>query len=620
MRSICFLLISLSINMMAQNNRELQVEPPCWWTGFRNPELQLLVHGKNISSTTVHISYPGVELISVDTVVNPNYLFLTLKISPETRPGSFPIRFMKKKTAVSEINYELLERKDSNGLFQGFDPSDVIYLLMPDRFANGDTINDNLPGMLQPVDRSNPDGRHGGDIQGIINHLDYLKDLGVTTLWINPLLENNQAIYSYHGYSATNFYMIDPRFGTNKDYLKLSDEIHKRGMKLVMDMVFNHCGSDHWWMEDLPSPGWINEWPEFTRSNYRGGTVSDPYAAPSDRVRFVEGWFDKTMPDLNQHNPFLKNYLIQNSIWWIEYAGLDGIRQDTHPYPFKDMMAEWGKRVMDEYPDFNIVGECWLAYPAAVSYWQRDACNRDGYNSNLPSVFDFPLYDALKVAFNEPDGWSTGILRLYEVLSQDFVYPNPSSLVVFADNHDINRYLDTQGDDVRKLKMAMAFILTTRGIPQIYYGTELLMTTGEDEGHGSIRKDVIGGWPADTRDAFTRQGRTPAEQDIYNYLHTILQWRKNTPVIHTGHLQHFIPQDGVYVYFRYNATDTVMVAMNNNATETTLNTIRFSDFLHPGDIGYEIITGEQLSDLSTLKLAPKSALIIELITKSQIRN
>ncbi|MBN1198000.1 MAG: glycoside hydrolase family 13 protein [Bacteroidales bacterium] len=607
-----FLILSPNLNLIAQNKPELGIEPPFWWIGFNYPELLLLVYGEAISGTTVDIRYPGIELISVDTVRNPNYLFVTLRISPETKPGSLPIRFRKGKTVVAETVYSLYGRNNSMELHQGFDPSDVIYLLMPDRFANGDTTNDNLPGMIQPVDRSDPNGRHGGDILGIINHLDYLKDLGVTSLWINPLLENNQEVYSYHGYSITNFYEIDPRFGTNQDYLKLSDEIHRRGMKLIMDMVFNHCGSNHWWMKDLPSPDWINEWPEYTHSNYRGGTVSDPYATPSDKETFVRGWFDKTMPDLNQHNPFLKNYLIQNSIWWIEYAGLDGIRQDTHPYPFKDMMAEWGKRVMDEYPDFNIVGECWLPYPASVAYWQKGARNRDGYNSNLPAVFDFPLYDALKVAFSEPDGWSKGILRLYDVLSQDFVYEDPSNIVLFADNHDINRYLDTQGDDIRKLKMAMAFILTTRGIPQIYYGTELLMTTGEDEGHGSIRKDVMGGFPGDERNTFLQKGRSPEEQDMYTWIQKVLHWRKGKEVIHSGQLRHFIPEDGIYTYFRYNETDTVMILLNNNDTVTTFKTGRFSDFLPATAKGKEIITGIQLSDLSTLTLDPKSAQIIDL--------
>lgn len=613
MKYLVFLLLaSLPLTLWPQEARVERVEPPCWWIGFSNPTLQLLVYGKNIAGAEVSLNYPGFTLKKIHTTNNPNFLFLDMEIAPETKPGRAEIHFTIKDKLVAKTTYQLKERKEGSALRKSFNPADVIYLLMPDRFANGDTTNDKIHGMAQKVNRDDPDGRHGGDIKGISGHLDYLKELGVTALWINPLLENNQSKYSYHGYSITDFYTIDPRFGTNDDYVKLSEAVHQRGMKLIMDMVFNHCGSNHWWMNDLPSPDWINAWPEFTRSNYRAGSVSDPYVSAIDSNLFVCGWFDHTMPDLNQHNPFLKNYLIQNSIWWIEYAGLDGIRQDTHPYPFKDMMAEWGKRVKDEYPDFNIVGECWLSYPASVAYWQQDADNRDGYNSNLPSVFDFPLYDALKTAFNEPDGWSTGITRLYEVLSQDFVYPEPSNLVIFADNHDVNRYLDTQGDDVRKLKMAMAFILTTRGIPQIYYGTELLMTTGEDEGHGSIRKDVVGGWPEDNRNTFTKEGRTPQEEEMYTYLKTILDWRRDAKVIHSGQLQHFVPEKGVYVYFRFNETDTVMVVMNNNNAETFLDTTRYNDFLSPDASGVDIISGETVFAGNNLLIQGKTAKIIEL--------
>lgn len=615
---MCLLILSgfFTQNPQAQETHSMRVEPPFWWTGFQHPELQLLVYEKNISATTVNISYPGIEVTSIETVENPNYLFVNLRITPKAKPGKFPIRFMKDKTKVAEYTYELQKRDLSQNAHRGFDASDVIYLLMPDRFSNGDTTNDNLPGMREFVDRTNPNGRHGGDIKGISDHLGYFRNLGITALWINPLLENNMEKYSYHGYSTTDYYQIDPRFGTNEDYVALADSIHRMGMKLIMDMVFNHCGSFHWWMTDLPSTDWINQWPEFTRTSYRAGTVSDPYASPFDSVKFVKGWFDQTMPDLNQHNPCLKNYLIQNSIWWTEYAHLDGIRQDTHPYPFKDMMAEWGKRMKEEYPQFTIVGECWMAYPSTVAYWQENSPNKDSYNSYLPSVFDFPMYDALRNAFNEPEGWNTGILHLYETLSQDGVYPNPMNVVVFADNHDVNRYLKTQQNDVNNLKMAMAFILTTRGIPQIFYGTELLMTTGEDEGHGAIRQDMPGGWNGDARDIFSEHGRTPEEQAMYSYLQTILQWRKNKPVIHSGQLRHYIPQDGIYVYFRYNAEDTIMVVLNKNDELKTLDTSRFSEFLRDHSGGTEIITGQPVPDINQLTVPAKHAFIIDLENRS----
>ncbi len=609
-RIIFLLLFPLSI--FAQDIKLERVEPPFWWIGFKKPDVQLLIYGKNIASATISIDYPGMVIKRINKVANPNYIFLDVTISKGTRAGIATMLFKSKDKVVGKYLYELKSRKKGSAERKGFSTSDVIYLLMPDRFANGDVSNDNIPGMVENADRRNQDGRHGGDIKGISDHLDYLQDLGVTSIWINPLLENNQPKYSYHGYSTTDYYKIDPRFGTNEDYVKLGEAVHQHGMKIIMDMIFNHCGSEHWWIKDLPSPDWLNQWPEFTRSNYRAGTATDPYASRFDSIQFVCGWFDKTMPDLNQHNTFLKNYLIQNSIWWIEYVGLDGIRQDTHPYPFREMMAEWGKRVLEEYPDFNTVGECWMNWPASVAYWQKDARNKDGYNSWLPSVFDFPLYDAMNKAFAEVEGWNTGITRLYEILSQDFSYPNPSNIVVFADNHDVNRYLDTQADDVRKLKMAMAFVLTTRGIPQIYYGSEILMTTGVDKGHGSIRKDFPGGWLGDQNNAFTSQGRNDKENDMYNYIQTLLKWRNSKEVIHTGKLKHFIPADGIYTYFRYNAKNHVMVVFNNNEDIKTIETSRYNEFLKHYKSGTEIITGKSLTDLSKLTVPGKSVLIVDL--------
>jgi glycosidase len=474
-----------------------------------------------------------------------------------------------------------------------------------------------MMGMTERCNRKNPDGRHGGDIKGILNHLDYIKDLGATAIWINPMLENNMKVYSYHGYSITDYYMTDPRFGTNDDYLNLSYFIHRKGMKLIMDMVFNHCGSSHWWMADPPTKEWFNEFPEFTRTSYRSSTVADPYRSQYDSIHFVKGWFDVTMPDLNQHNPFLARYLIQNSIWWIEFAGLDGIRQDTYPYCFKDFMAEWDKEVLAEYPNFNIVGECWSAYPDGIAYWQKDALNGDHFNSYLPSVFDFAMYDALKVAFNEKDTWNAGLLRIYEILSRDFNYPDPAHIVMFADSHDADRYLATQGQDVRKLKMAMAFILTSRGIPLVYYGTETLLTTQKDKnGDGYKRVDFPGGWENDSISGFTGKNLSPAQQDMMQYLRRILNWRKDKEVIHTGKMKHFIPQDDVYVYFRYDEKETVMVAMNNNETDPkTIDRQRYKEFLDYFQNGRDIITGKPIDDLSNIIIPPKTAMIIELKNK-----
>jgi len=606
----CFLGIAVAV--VGQDITLQKVDPPFWWKGFKNPNLQVMVHGTGIGKTTVSIRCPGVELVKVHKVDNPNYLFLDLKILPASRPGNFAINFVYQGKTVVTYSYQLIDRVKNSANRKGFDASDAIYLLMPDRFSNGDPANDNVEGMLEKADRSNPNGRHGGDFTGISNHLDYLKNLGITAIWLNPVLENNQDLYSYHGYSTTDYYKADPRFGSTTDYLNLCKAIHAKGMKVIMDMVFNHCGSGHWWMNDLPMADWLNQFPEFTQTSHRASTVSDPHVSGYDADKYVRGWFVKTMPDLNQHNPFMARYLIQNSIWWIEYAGLDGIRQDTYPYPFKDFMATWVAEVMREYPNFNIVGECMMGVPALVAYWQKDAMNRDGYNSKLPSLVDFPLADALKVAFMEKDGWGTGIIRLYDIVAQDFLYSDPMNLMVIADNHDINRFLDFMGDDVRKLKMAMAFILTTRGIPQIYYGTEILMTTGIDKGDGMKRKDFPGGWAADTLNAFDPRNLGPDAQSMHAYMTRLLQWRKGKEVIHKGKLMQFLPVDGLYVYFRYNATDTVMVALNNHETDSRSPDLKiYREMVKGFRTGREVISGETVNDLSTLVIPPKSAVIIE---------
>jgi len=519
---------------------------------------------------------------------------------------------MKEKKQVVTMSYELKQRDQSLGNHEGFDASDVIYLLMPDRFANGDTTNDDVTGMLEKADRVNPNGRHGGDIKGIEQHLDYLSDLGATAIWINPLLENNMPAYSYHGYAMTDFYKVDPRFGSNNDYKNLIHEAHQKGLKVIQDMVFNHCGTNYFWKDDLPTEDWYNQWPEFTRSNYRGGVVTDPHASKSDEHKMVAGWFDTSMADLNQDNELVANYLIQNSIWWIESTGLDGIRQDTYPYPYKDFMAKWMQRVLDEYPDFNVVGEAWLSYPVSVAYWMENDRNFDGYHSYLTNVFDFPLMYAISKAFNEQEGWSTGTAELYEVISQDFVYSHPENLVLFADNHDGDRFYSKMGEDIRKFKLAMAFLMTTRGIPQIYYGTEILMTGLEHNGHGDIRKDFPGGWPGDTLNAFTAKGRTKEQNEAFNYLKTLMNWRKDKKVIHNGKLTHYIPQDGVYVYFRYNNHASVMILLNNTDKTKTVDGKRFKENLSGYTKGRSVMDNKTIENLNTITIPAKSPLIIEL--------
>ena len=590
-----------------------RVEPPFWWAGMKNSGLQLMVHGKNLAGTEVEISYAGVKLISTSQVQNPNYLFLDLAILPEAVPGWFDIVFKRDGKGISKYRYELKARENGSAKRVGFNSSDVIYLITPDRFANGDPGNDAIAGMKDKPDRKDKDGRHGGDLRGIINSLGYLDRLGFTAVWLNPVLENNMTRVSYHGYSTTDFYRVDSRYGSNQEYLELSKELKKRGMKLIMDMIFNHCGSEHWWMEDLPMPDWINNPENYQITTHRRTVNQDPHASEYDYRRMTDGWFVPTMPDLNQRNPFMEKYLIQNSIWWIEYVGLDGIRQDTWPYPDKNMMARWTARIMDEYPNFNIVGEEWTTNSAIVSYWQRGKLNQDGYVSSLPSLMDFPLQDALSQALKDPDGGDDkGLLRIYETLANDFLYPSPGNLTIFPDNHDMNRIYTQLNENKDLLKMAVAFILTTRGIPQLYYGTEIMMFNRGPKDDGIIRSDFPGGWENDQVNAFTGQGLSQDQKEMQEYIGELLNWRKHSPVIHHGQLKHFVPENGIYVYFRYDENNTVMVIMNKNSQPASLTTSRFSEVMKGLRSGYDVLGKKVLDQLDTIHVDPLSVTIIEL--------
>lgn len=611
MKRYLLLAVLLSTLVFATSAQPIQhVEPPSWWTGMNDPMLQLMVYGKEISQFNVTVDYPGITISTVTKTENPNYLFINVSISSDCKPGSPAFHFTRKKEKIT-YNYTLLPK--STEPQKGFNSSDVIYLLMPDRFSNGDTTNDNVEGMFEKADRNNVNGRHGGDLKGISYHLPYLKDLGVTGIWINPFLENNQKAYSYHGYSITDFYRSDPRYGTNDEFRDLVNKAHSLGMKVVMDMIFNHCGSEHWWMKDLPSNDWVHQFKEFTRTNYRASTLMDPYAARCDAELMEKGWFDKTMPDLNQSNPLLETYLIQNSLWWIGFSGLDGIRMDTYPYPEKTMMSRWAKRLTDEYPGFFVVGETWYQQEALTAYWSLNKENPDGYRSNLPSVTDFPLSLATHRAFTEPDNWTDGLARLYLVLSQDFLYPDPFTNVIFLDNHDLTRYFTQTGSNINVYRMALSFILTTRGIPQFYYGTEIIMEGDKNKGDGYIRADFPGGWPGDPRNCFTTDGMTPAEKDAFIFTRNLLNWRKNKEVIHAGKLKHYIPEDNLYVYFRYNDKESVMVILNNSDKESrTITRERYLESMNGYNSGFEIISGTRIDDLKSFKIAPKSAMIIEL--------
>jgi glycosidase len=605
-----FLLIFVSTTLFGQASAIQHLEPPFWWIGMHNPNLQLLVHADNISTCKPSINYPGVIIKEIWTTDNPNYLFIDLDISAASA-GTFIIKFECHDKRAFEYEYRLLPRTKSSASRKGFDQSDLIYLVLPDRFVNGDPKNDTQPDMLEAADRSNPDGRHGGDLQGVMQKLDYIDSLGATALWLNPVFENNMPAYSYHGYSITDYYQTDPRLGTNEDFRRLNEMLHQRGMKAVMDMIFNHCGLNHWWMKDLPANDWVHQFAEFTKSNFRASTVFDPYVSKYDETIFSKGWFDTSMPDLNQKNPFLMTYLTQNSIWWIEYAGLDGIRMDTYPYPYKEQMAQWAGRVLEEYPDFSIVGEVWVGVPALLAPWEKDPAVETGYKSHLPYIFDFAMYDAFGLAFTETSGWSTGITRMYDVLAQDFVYGENPRVVIFPDNHDGSRLFTKVGHSLANQKLAVAFALTTRGVPQLYYGTEILMSGNEGDGHGKMRKDFPGGWQTDSANKFIASGRTGDEEDMLRFTQKLANYRKNHDVLQTGKLTHFIPQDNVYVYFRHNDDELIMIVINNSNENRPLDLKRYDEMTQGISTGINILDGSTV-ELKNLIIPAKEALVIKL--------
>lgn len=604
-------MLIIRVSALSGQEAPQRVEPPFWWSGMHHPTLQVKVYAPEIGLTRLVIDHPDIRIQEVVAVDSPNYLFVYLDIS-RARPGSFRMRFLSDGQERYAWDYLLMEREEGSRYRPGFNASDAVYLLMPDRFANGDPSNDDLPGMLEASDRNNPDARHGGDIQGIINNLNHIADMGFTALWINPLLENNQPRYSYHGYATTDFYNVDARFGGNGEYLRLVKAANAKGIKVIKDMIFNHCGHYHWWMQDLPAADWINQWDAFTRTTYRMTTLVDPHGAPSDYDRMVNGWFDTNMPDLNQRNRLLATYLIQNSVWWIEYAGLQGIRMDTQPYADRYFMSEWGRYVMTEYPNFMIVGEAWTGIPALISYFQGGKQNHDGYDSYLPSVFDFSLYDAIGMAFREGHGWDSGMMRIYNSLAQDYLYPDPYNLVVFGDNHDTDRFFTRVGENVDKLKMALTLIFTTRGIPQVYAGTELLESAYEHDGHGRMRTNFPGGWSGDPVNAFTRGGRTREQNLVTDHISRLLAFRKNNPVLHYGWLMHFVPEDNVYVYFRYDGTQTVMVVLNNNDSDMQVDMARFRDGWQGYAVATDVLSGRTFAGFGEWTLPGNTSMVLEL--------
>jgi len=584
------------------------LDPPFWWTGMQHSAVQLMVHGASIGKLEPAIDYPGVRIVSSTRVANPNYLFVDLEIAPDAQPGRFDIVFGGEDTGV-RYPYELRARAPGSRLRQGFGNADAIYQLMPDRFANGDPSNDSVPGMLEKADRSHPGRRHGGDIAGIVKHLDYIAQLGFTQLWPTPLVENDMPGYSYHGYAATDHYRIDPRYGSNEDFVRLSNEAKRRGIGLIQDVVLSHIGKNHWWMKDLPTPDWVN-FGRYVPTAHHRVAVQGKYASRADSINFTAGWFGPSMPDLNQTNPLVANYLIQNNIWWIEYAGLSGLRIDTYGYSDGAFLTRYTRHIMDEYPNLNMVGEEWSTQVPTVARWQRGKVNFDGYTSSLPSLMDFPLVDSMRSALSDPD---KGFNEVYQTLALDYLYPEPEKLVLFGSNHDMARMYSAVGEDFDRYRMNLVFLMTMPRIPQFYTGDEILMTStvkGRDD--ASYRRDFPGGWAGDKVDAFQGKGLAARQRAAQELVRKLATWRKGEPVIHSGKLMHFGPENNTWVYFRYNENKRIMIAMNDNAKEMVLPTARFQEMLKGTTAGTDILSGRAIDLTRELRLSPKATLVIEL--------
>ena len=604
-----------NVSEVSVSNTTLErVEPPNWWIGFKNNTLQLLVKDDNIGVSKPSINYRGVTIDKFHTARSKNYLFIDVTIDETAKAGKFDIIFTFDDNFKKTHTYELKSREKSAEDYIGFDSSDAIYLITPDRFANADVTNDN--GSVNSktkdtgtsvyflkettINRADDYARHGGDIKGITNHIDYIYDMGFTAIWSTPLLTNNMPRSSYHGYAITDLYEIDPRFGNLADYRVLADKLREKGMKLIMDQVANHCGSEHWWMKDLPFEDWVNYQQNFLKkgdlitSNHRRTSNQDSYASKQDKKEMAEGWFVPTMPDLNQKNPFMAKYIIQNSIWWIETIGLGGIRQDTYPYPDKNFMSNWAGAIMNEYPNFSIVGEEWSYNPLLVGYWQNGAKNKDGYVSNLKSTMDFPMQKAMIDGINEVESWDTGLVKLYEGLANDFHYATPKDIMVFLDNHDKSRLFTEVKEDVTKAKMALSYMLVLPRIPQIYYGTEILMNdTAKPGDHGLIRTDFPGGWNGDQVNAFTGKGLSKAEKEMQNFTKKMLNYRKSSKAIHEGKTVHFAPFMGTYFLFRIKDDETVVHIINKNDKPIRIDLKRYAEVGLEGKTLKNIITGEE---------------------------
>ena len=600
---------ALSIAIQAQDLHK--IEPESWWVGMKMNTVEFMVYGKDISELIAESK--TLEVQKSVGLESPNYLFVTAKIPADARVGDHTFVFRNTKgKKIGRLMVHIGARNEGSAARKGFSSADFIYLLTPDRFRNGDPSNDCVKEMLEGPNRELKGGRHGGDLAGVIESLDYFKHLGVSSLWLNPVLENDMPSYSYHGYAMTDLYAVDPRYGSNELYKELADKAKEKGIGLIMDQVANHIGSSHPWMADLPSEDWVNQWPEFTQTNHMKVSRFDPHAAEVDRKQFTDGWFVETMPDLNQRNEKLARYLIQNSIWWVEYLGLHGIRMDTWSYPEKQFLANWTKAVLDEYPNFNIVGEEWVSDPSLISYWQAGTAKMDDYTTYLPSVMDFPLQSALIEGLKGESGWRSSMTKIYESLTNDYMYGDVNNIMIFPDNHDMSRIYTQLDEDYDKWKMAMAFLFTTRGTLQFYYGTEILMGNPGTEDHGIIRSDFPGGWEGDPINAFTGEGLTAQQKEAFAYIQSLAHLRRESCALNMGTLLHYIPQNEVYVYFRTFEDEHKMIVLNRNSEEVSLDLSRFQQGLEDFSAAIEVWTGETTSLEETLTIAPMGALILDL--------
>ena len=603
----------LSADVVKANAKKapgLRADPLFWWIGMQNPQLQVLLHGPGIADSRVTLAgYAGVTLTGTQKLESPNYLVLNLTIADAARPGQLTFEIAGRKK--QKFLYELRARNTSPDRVQGVSTADFIYLLMPDRFANGDARNDVVRGTkVGNIARDSMYARHGGDLKGISDHFDYLKNLGVTAVWPTPIIENNQPKASYHGYALTDYYNVDPRYGTNEDYAALVRQAHAQNLKVVHDVVLNHVGSEHYLFKDQPAKDWFHQWPSFTRSNFRDAAFNDPHGSTYDYERFNNGWFDTHMPDVNQSNPLVATYLIQNFLWWVEYTGLDAYRIDTYTYSEPKFLMKFGEALATQYPKLSMFGETWVQGVAQQAFFAQNILPPvDGFKSNLPGVLDFQLQYAINDALTKDAGWTEGINKIYYTAQADWLYQDPMRNVIFLDNHDMSRFFSVIGEDLAKYKMGLAWLLTYRGIPQLYYGTEVLMKNYSDP-DGKVREDFPGGWAGDKTNFFT--ARTGPAAEAYNYVSKLARYRQSHPVLHSGKLMHFIPDAGVYTYFRYSDAGTVMVMMNSNKDQKDVDMSRFAERLKGFSSGTEVTTGMTVADLSKVTIPGRTAWVVEL--------